>query len=467
MKPQAQKKRTWSTSLLKLYTGSIFVVILMIYFRRKYLLSKGDYLFSATTGSPEWAPLIIEKCVSGMSKKSAPCISVAAKDSNLIYAQELIYRPFKIAVPGFVVEADRNHWMKHAPLIDRFSLSKDKSWAIYPTQYGQVLVFKDATYNGNPVPDAWGDGSCVGKSVQHSQFFNRQLKSNTKHQFVNEDFVIVATSPDSWSMQHFQDRVLPLVVQASLAQSYFPNVEPVLLTGAEPKSTTLSLYRKFGIQKHLHYYLHHSRPINAKYLLFPCRMPLVHPWLQIEVSKKLGWLENTIPLNKRLDVVWFGREYTDQHQLNKGRRLVNEDILLAAINDLLIKRNLGERLVIFNLSIHGNIGESPKYMTENVRAVIGLHGAKFYNARYCPKGTFVLEIFQKLDDNYPPCFWEQSRLAYQNYFIHFAEAINKAEGFFSDMIIHDIPALIDVLDKNLAINYPESEALQEYSFWEF
>ena len=117
-----------------------------------------------------------------------------------------------------------------------------------------------------------------------------------------------------------------------------------------------------------------------------------------------------------------------------------------------------EELVIFQNSKFRSIDELVKYMYLNVKAVVGAHGAAFYNARFCSSGTIVYEIMAS--KRFEPCFWEQSRIHQQEYLVHVAQS----QGGAHDMRIDDVGAFVGFLRRKMQEmdkHYDPSQFLQK------
>lgn len=167
------------------------------------------YYMPTTTSLPSdaWRPTIYRSCTSGMPREWAPCLNF----SNLEIGEEIVYPDFKILLPRYVDPS-------HASLLVQ-SLSRkphpnirDKEHVHYLNQHGRNLVFRNTSYTG--VPQAtWVDDACMVTERVKVEVFAR----NQRTQLVNgvHDFVMFAASPDSYSFQHFMDRVAVMLIQSA------------------------------------------------------------------------------------------------------------------------------------------------------------------------------------------------------------------------------------------------------------
>lgn len=100
----------------------------------------------------------------------------------------------------------------------------------------------------------------------------RDAKTPTNKGKTDHDLLILATSPDSYSFQHFLDRVTIIWSQAILMTG---NEPATILTG-RPDSNPIvhSIYSKM-VKHHVHY---NKARVSAKKLANACRAPLIHPY---------------------------------------------------------------------------------------------------------------------------------------------------------------------------------------------
>lgn len=159
------------------------------------------------TGLPSdaWRPLIVNRCVPGMPRQWAPCMNF----SNLLVAEEILYPDFRILFPRFIDPSHQNRMgkaMENKPYANR----RDLTHAHYLHQHGRNFIFTNTTYRGTP-PPGWGPGACMDSEIVKLEAF-----ANAEAAPANmpvHDFVMFAASPDSYSFQHFMDRVTVMLMQ--------------------------------------------------------------------------------------------------------------------------------------------------------------------------------------------------------------------------------------------------------------
>lgn len=89
------------------------------------------------------------------------------------------------------------------------------------------MVFENAMFIGDPPLNIWSCKSCMGRAVSHLSF---QHDTNDESK-ASVDTLIVATSSDSWSFQHFIDRVAAVCSQAQLVVPATKKVDTVIVSG--------------------------------------------------------------------------------------------------------------------------------------------------------------------------------------------------------------------------------------------
>lgn len=205
-----------------------------------------------------------------------------------------------------------------------------------------------------------------------------------------EPLAAFLSSPDDWSWPHFLDRVASMLVQA---EYHMPNVtayivnKPLVPAVADAWDALpfTALRRVRGTGR-----------MAARRLLFPCRTPLVHPYLALRLSELLlhaagvGRRADLPPVADKKVVLMLHR---DESSRNGGRQLVNRQEVEAAVRELLRRRGRGETLRTFRLADYsGGLLEVVRFMSMQVRAAIGVHGAAMHNMRFTGPGTLWVEI---------------------------------------------------------------------------
>ncbi|KAJ6473971.1 hypothetical protein C8R47DRAFT_1076414 [Mycena vitilis] len=339
-----------------------------------------DALQLSTPHPSPWIPLSLSTCSFGMPSYYAPC--VAKTLANVEYAEELIYPDFAIREPYFAHEEQRKTWRSFVQSdLDRGSLGS--GWLTYKGQSGQNFIFRDVKYTtGTFGTDSWSDRACMFPLVDTSPI--HPLTADDTHSNILPT-VLVALSPDSWSFQHFLDRVTHILVQARHLSA--SNSIPFVLTGRAGTKTVEELWSRMGIPAD--HILHQNTEAAADNLVFSCRAVLIHPWLSLKTLELLGVHHSPLSTTRN-KVVYMSRSHGGAS--NPGRRVVNEKAVLAGITAFLAERNRGEELVMFDPDRFANVTELFLWFSNNVAAVVGPHGGAMINHRWASNTTFVLEF---------------------------------------------------------------------------
>ena len=384
--------------------------------------------FSNTKGAPsdKWRPLLVSSC-EGLHSRSAPCLQEHQNGSNIIGAQEVIYMPFTLKLPSFINESQRKEWINATKVSNfRAILEDSKDFAVYSTQYGQNLVFKNTGYFGNPKADIWSDTSCMGQSVPHVQFLDEKNSSDA------HEAILLATSPDSWSWQHFLDRVTTLWAQAMLIMNQEDISKVEIVSGNRPGQVVNELYDLLGVK-----HLHQVEQIEAKRLFFSCRTPLIHPFNIQKINEILG--VKSYPPHQRKVVLMMSRD--DE---NLQRHILNQNELDTRVTSLLESRNKGEVFVPFKLNEFNKVEDIIKYISANVKMIISPHGGALLNARFASSSTAILEFMPR--GRYRSVFWEQTHTLDQDYHVYFLDSLDASHNMKLDNLDEVIAWIDSILD---------------------
>ncbi|KAI0781890.1 hypothetical protein C8Q75DRAFT_728354 [Abortiporus biennis] len=390
--------------------------------------------------SSRWSPVSISTCTPDTAPYYAPCLAQRLKGA--IYGEELLYPNFRLREPIFAptrVEHDRQEWRKLIGGIrDRAHWCKEDGWICYSGQSGQNIILANATYAGNPPADSWVNEACMGDGVTTTGFGiddhnNNLISQDDYNQTFPIDSLVIATTPDSWSFQHFLDRVTHVISQSHHLTSTLPSPSSIL-AGRSSTSTVSQLWEMLGWTRDRIFY--GSPKVSAKNVVFSCRAPLIHPFLSYRTLELLEMGEEEVGIEDRKKIVYFSRSRGGTS--NGGRRVANEGDLLKNITQLLQDRNRGEELVIFDQNEFGSQKELMGWFRKNVRAIVGPHGGGLFNHRWTPQNTLVIEFITSEFTSL--MFWEESSILNQLYVNMFLDSVG-----YLDMLA-DIPAVLDVLN---------------------
>ncbi|OWY96241.1 hypothetical protein PHMEG_00033542 [Phytophthora megakarya] len=378
-----------------------------------------------------WAPVIVTKCMHGMDGRTAPCIKEANR-KNMIEAQELMYPAFRLKLPNFASSAMQTKWLSQGLHVDRMHI--------------------------------WSDHGCMGHDVSHTSFVHDLNRNDTG--FVNEtsvDTLVVATSPDSWSFQHFIDRVAVVWSQAQLVIPTLKKSDTTIVTGRQPRDSIVNEIYEVMVGEHLH----EPHSVSAKRLVFSCRAPLIHPFTTQRITENI--LQSLPPPQNvsasDRDIILFLSRSKGGKAFNGGRQILNEPELFNAISAMLNTTRRPEKLQYFRHDDFNGLEDVATFMRDRVKMMIGPHGAAFYNARFAQPRTALVEIVPDPDKFFVPCFWEQARLLGQDYSAH----VGRTQNEQNDMLIDDIQDVVRLVRSRLVYldkSYRTQDALAHKYAWD-
>ncbi|GFR42150.1 hypothetical protein Agub_g3002 [Astrephomene gubernaculifera] len=366
--------------------------------------------------SDAWRPTILTSCPALFYNESAPC----RINTNIVYAEELIYPDFRIRLPGVVSEEQRqmyllflheyrNDW-KRGRAID--------GYGYFLNQRGQNLVYANVSYAGRPYPGRWAEDACMsGRAGSHANSFP-PWDGNAE-----APAAVFIASPDHTYFQHFLDRVAMMLAQTrhlgrpedfKYISLPIPLRSPVqeLWTMMVPGWTPETLLRA------------NTPNLRTRLLVYPCQSPLIHPYTQQLATEILlmsaGVDPNSIPPARDRPVVLF---MTRQG----SRRWHNEDECRQAVEGLLQTRGRGEQLMAFRATDYPSLRAVANASTR-VKLVMGAHGGALNNIALMSPGTGVLEICPVSGDyrksRCGAMFWETASVRNMPYWVVLANNTN-------------------------------------------
>ncbi|KAI0766167.1 hypothetical protein BD413DRAFT_605985 [Trametes elegans] len=409
--------------------------------------------------SRRWAPVSVSTCQPGMASHLGPCL--AQRRQSAIFGEELMYPDFRLREPLFAqgrLGEDTPRWRRLLDDIrDRAAPCMDGTWVCYRGQAGQNIVLANATYFTSPPPDRWSELACMGAGVTSAGLRTAPANASantlpTRAEYDRAfpaDALLVATAPDSWSFQHFLDRV----TRAPRARARAPEA----VTGRPPARAVEEMWTMLGLDEgRVHF---GEDVVAAKAVIFSCRAPLVHPWLSMRTLETFGLDPRGEPLSQRKKVVYFSRSHNDTH--NEGRKVVNEGELLDGIRQLLAERGQGEELVLYHEMEWPSQRELTSWFHKNVRAVIGPHGGALYNHRWTGRDTLVLELASTAYSSL--MFWEEASILGQVYATMLLPPVGDSESG-TDMQA-DVPAVLEIIRTHIGTPDSRGRSLRRAYAW--
>uniref|UniRef100_A0A0G4GLZ1 Glycosyltransferase 61 catalytic domain-containing protein n=1 Tax=Chromera velia CCMP2878 TaxID=1169474 RepID=A0A0G4GLZ1_9ALVE len=418
------------------------------------------------TGEPlesaSWAPLSVTECSPLAAQYGwAPCLKTEADrialeqpdqeppiETFIAFAEELIFPPFVISLPDFISPDHENHWLtrfKTKPL-ELFRCNIDlptRSAHFLHELHAQNLVFENVTLLGPP-PENWGQTSCHGTEVSHRLFRGRTAAEVERAEAAGgADLVLFARGPDSYSFQHWVDRITHEIAQAEHIWGPLKRSGGVVkvIGGRNPRDGVIrELFEASGLgADNVRFGSPEKEFENAHRFLFNCRTMLIHPWLFLRFAELIGVHRDT-PMEERKTVYWLGRG--GRSERNGGRRILNEKAVLDMIEALLKKRGKGEKLEV--LDTKKGLPKLIEEIGKNARALVGPHGGKFFNQILAPRDTLILEIQPSSKGGL--YFWEIGGCLLQKY----AYFVVESRAPSHDMNV-PVDQLEKLLDRNLGV----------------
>ena len=260
----------------------------------------------------------------------------------------------------------------------------------------------------------------------------------------------MANTPDAWSFQHFLDRVTHILTQVKTYEINY-------VASARPRNRFVSdLWANLGVKPDN--IIESGTDSVAAQLIWSCRTPLIHPWPTREFLRHLRASPSQgVPIENRKVVMYMGR--SDGHAGNGGRKVLNEDELLADIKKLLNVRAMSEELQVFKPSNFNDTASLINYFHNHVQAVIGPHGGALLNHLWTGSDTLVLEMqpsnFRGMG------IFEGAKVLDQQYAILMLDG----NGTSTDMYA-DIPAVREILSKHLGNRVGDARMKVGYASWD-
>eukprot|EP01135_Chromosphaera_perkinsii_P007070 Nk52_evm9s684 gene=Nk52_evmTU9s684 len=427
--------------------------------------------------SLEWVPYISEKCLPKHSPYSAPCLMAAqGPEGNIVQAQEIIYPAYSLRYPRFVnLESEKlwvniynegNHDKNYYGERDGVMGSLEDGYVNYPQIPGQNLVFENAIMNETNVayiPFKYKTSCLQRKNFPNiSKFDPKQKDKNTIGQIVDE--MVVALSTDSFSFQHFMDHAIPIIVQSETVVRRMDKAA-LFLRGRQKYPTETAVFDLLRYLNITNAIFHNKQPIvRARRMVYSCRAPYLNPYITLRTRELL--LQHVkrgseLPLSHRKTILYLQRKPgIGKTQKHGGRVVLNEKELISAIEQLLIQRNRGENLKIYNAD-HLSF-EEQHTLTRDVSCVIGPHGGAFYLLFTIPKDSLVLEFMPK--KRFSMSFWEISSIFNLNYY----QLLYESETKSHDMRITNVGDVVGIMRKELGkvpSSLPGERTLKRPYYW--
>ncbi|GIL48309.1 hypothetical protein Vafri_4586 [Volvox africanus] len=342
-----------------------------------------SYITPRNFPSDAWRPLVLTTCFPGLHNESAPCRRIP----NLIYGEELLYQDFRIRLPYFVNDEQREIYLNvlnnYRDVWRRGRVVGD--YAYFLNQRGQNLIYINVTYAGRPAPGIWAEDACMSYSAdKHVNAFPPWQGSS------KAPAAVFLASPDDYSFQHFSDRVAMMLAQTRHLMTRVGRGWKYIVT---PKTHVRAVRQLWSLlvpgftTAALLPALPHSN-IKTGMLLYPCQSPLIHPYthqLASELIQQAAGFDPqvVVPVQSRPVVLFFARR--------GSRNWDNEEECRRGIEKVVLERGRGEELVTFDMNMYSSV-EDVVTLGRRVKLMVGVHGGAFYNLIYMQPATGIVEV---------------------------------------------------------------------------
>ncbi|KAK4693628.1 hypothetical protein P7C71_g3809, partial [Lecanoromycetidae sp. Uapishka_2] len=261
------------------------------------------------------------------------------------------------------------------------------------------------------------------------------------------DSVVLANTPDSWSFQHFLDRVTHIITQVK------PNDVNYAVSSKPHDQIVRDMWEALGFEPD--YVLGIGKGFVAARFIWSCRAPLIHPWPTREFLRSLEASPSQgVPIEDRKIIMYMTR--SDGHASHGGREILNEAELLVSLRQLMDERGMGEEVQVFDPSEYKDTASLINYFRDHVEAVIGPHGGALLNHLWTGSDTLVLEM--QPDTFRGMGIFEGAKVLDQQYASLMLDGDNGSTNMYAD-----IPAVLDIFrthlgqrvgnERNLKIGY--------------
>ena len=299
------------------------------------------------------------------------------------------------------------------------------------------------TLSESTVFDKWDMKACMSSFTPTS--FVEPSEEATTH-----DSVLLANVPDSWSWQHFEDSVMPVVAQAQEYKAEY------VATGRKGDAFVVDLWSSLGYPEEK--VIYNEQRFVASQLIWSCRAPFKNPWL---ATKAISMLHpkslEPRPLADRKVVMYMTRN--DGRPLNDRRNVINEARLLEEIQQVLDKRGQNEILHVFSHEAFADGAQLKEFISQNVKAIIGPHGGAMFNSIWAGPDTLVVEF---LPSKRPALtVYEDAKLREHQYAVLMLDSLNEQ----NDMEV-DTSAVVEILEERLGKEQEERDKIIRAYDWE-
>lgn len=243
-----------------------------------------------------FAPLVVRDCTHLTPAWFAPCVAMRTPLADRTYAEELIYPDFGLPLPVFAKPDHETRWKANLGAIDDRGVYKE-GYVLYKSQHGQnfvgrgrvgsadAQVVNDVEYHPEGLLDEWKANACMGAGSRLGDLkLDRPVRPENYTRPASETTAILINSPDSWSFQHWLDRVAHVLAQSAHLTK---DRSRVVLTGRLGSGFVEQMWNRIGFARDQ--ILHRpASKLSYDHFVFSCKTVLIHPFLSWRALELMG-----------------------------------------------------------------------------------------------------------------------------------------------------------------------------------
>ncbi|KAJ5714093.1 uncharacterized protein N7483_011274 [Penicillium malachiteum] len=204
--------------------------------------------------------------------------------------------------------------------------------------------------------------------------------------------------------------------------------------------------------------LHRDTSFVASKLIWGCRAPLIHPRLtKTSLSLLAPDSLKPVPVSDRNLILYMTR--SNGLTRDKGREVINEDVLLAGIRSVLDFRGNNEKLEIFNHNDFPDMKTLIRYLQQNVKAVVGPHGSALHHHLWTAPDTLVVEFQPTSRPDLT--FYESAKMRDQPFAVLMEDPVDEKYN-----MLVDLSAVVQTLEGRLGRELEVGDKIELGYDWE-
>ncbi|KAA8498224.1 hypothetical protein FVE85_5809 [Porphyridium purpureum] len=371
------------------------------------VLEVSDHDFRDST---QYSPLVVSECVVHMPQHYAPCLA-SSMPFAVEFGEELMYPSFRIAVPNFADDHSRMRFfdrMRSENLVETASepsvlrgVLNDHSVTV-GERHARNFILRDVVVSAQGA-QALRQQVCSAERIDLDVW---PTYKNISESTMEISRAIIAADQVPLSLYNLLDQSTRVLEQVWHLIS--PSTHILVPSLIEKGSEADQLFQLLGIvAKPL------SQDETARFheLLISCQESLIHPFLLIRLSERLGiWTKDQTPPQPKV-VLYIDATSPDPGFAGSERVLI--DVLAATLKG----RGENERLVRWSdltrkmTSLEDRIA----FLRDQVSIIVGPSGDDMRFHRFARRSTLVIELMSEARISLRT--WEEARILEQNFWL--------------------------------------------------